>query len=493
MAHLGFARASLAFILITGCGGKYEDPGVQHDSGTDSELVDTGGLDRDTGARDDGPPPVTGFRSYTATIVSVDAKSTSGGGAPEPTGPSPSMGWIGRIDIAAGGTGETRAEIMAPFRDLVALKGCCGSSVTLTRGKESDAPLHFLSVSGPAAPYGARSDEYESLTVTFGSDGAPVAATARGRSRGTYPGTYYEAELTATIKLTPDTTKPTFRATASTAFASVSLPWDERVYEASEPYEGELSTKDLLGPAFTAKVKDTLLSQAGWSSAPRGRGVRFRLLEWDAASTWFAYTFGAPRDLAGNVAAVEPKSFPSVVDVPKLAGDVLRFDGPVSPLLWGDAKIVTTGCKSAAKCLQIGPYKQSYCQYGSAGGVAARFAGSGSARALVRAVGKRVSSYGGGGLPPGSAIQFGAVTPGSDVQHSSALPWHPTATPDAYDTGWSTVTATSAAGSETGVALSGGGLGKPSSGCGYGGPPAPTPAPIDYEVTTYVEEITLAK
>jgi hypothetical protein len=368
--------------------------------------------------------------------------------------------------------------VMQPFSAAHAFSSLSG---------KSDAS--FFSASGPVS-YEQETDQFDTLDIVLDASGRPVSGSVSGRA-SRFSGDYgYDGKVSAKLTFAMDVVAPEVRATANRSFASVPLPWDVRTVEISEPVEESDVAARLLGDLRKRGTASEVIESA--FSPAKKRGVSFRYTDWNAASGDVLLP-DVMHDLAGNALAKSKLSFEGALDVPLASDPSFRFGKPVAT--WGAAKVVTSGCKSSGSCLEIGPFKWNYCARGSAGGAAIRLPGSGRVTAEVRGVAKPSPSGPGypGGVPMG-AVQLGAAVAGADmkVADASTVHWPTVAGPDgSYDTGWSVLQVNSDSGSEIGVAVSGGTMGIYSSSCGFvgGGPPAP----IDVDVTIYVDSIALTK
>jgi len=470
LAQLGFLSFALA-----ACGGRV-DLDAPGNVGPDADVL------YDTPIPDEGPP-IEGFRSYDAKI-SGETVTMLGGGPPPPSASPASEGKSFRIDLDAGlrTDGGARALFAAPWADAVMVRACCGSKVTFTAG--ADKALVGFSAAGG---YWRGGDSWESLTVVFDTTGRPIEGTITGRTFLEQGDVAWSGTISAKVTFGPDVSAPSFRTSSSPTFASVPLPWDEHLIEASEPYGKGTELTAFVGEAAKG-MKATPLTQSTWlGDAPRG--FRLRLTDWDLK---MPIRVGAPpvSDPAGNVTVSAAAMQLQGAYVAQRAVPYLRFDDYAgAAMMWGDAK-PSTSCGAGKSCIAIGPFKHSYCSGGSKGGVATRLpSGLGIVNASVRAVAKRIATYGGGVIPPG-AIRLSAARPGEKaVVGEDTLKW-PTTTGTEVDTGWTTLSLKAPGGAETGVAVSAGGVGSTTSGCAYyGGPPMPE----EWEITVYVEAITLTK
>jgi hypothetical protein len=469
------AQLGLISVLI-GCGGRLgEEPGARSDTdsgtvGYDAPIGEDAPVATDGPAAEDVPVVAPGFKSYTATLSSVTTTWMGG----SPGAGSPSEGYAFRIDLEPG-TG-VRAFIMAPFSDAVIAGGttklsAVGGGLLLTVSQRSS--------------YRLTTERYDALEIEFDASGKPIRGRLTGRAIRSEGDVEYSGTVDAKVSFAPDTTKPTWRTTATTSFASVPLPWDEWTVEASEPYEETVSLSPLFGSVISGSLKGTPMTQNG--EIPRERGVRFRQLDWNVKLPSMV-TPQAVSDRSGNVAA--SASVPIAAEtIAKRSAKYLRFDDDAGmPMRWGAVSIGTVGCRSGKMCAAINA-KLSACTRGSRGGIATRLMGSGVTTAVVRAVAAKGTMGFGGGTPSSVAI-LGAAFPGGGASTTtgSELKWT-TAADGSLDTGWTTLTlkmpATEA---ETGVAISVGGVGAPSNGCEFTYPPMAT----EYEVTVYVEELAIA-
>lgn len=466
MAQVGLLSSVVMACVIAGCGGKL---------GSDTASAGDSGVD----APSDTPPQVEGWHSYVATVT---ASSVDWMGGPEPADKKEvAVGATFRFDVRVG-SGGIDVVISAPYRDSIAMHGCCGDVVTLTT-----APSAFFDVGG-ASTYGSLHDTFDAMQLTLDASGRPVSASMTGRAEYIEGDYGSEGSVSATVAFADDAKGPEFRASSNRAFASVPLPWDERIYEASEPYEAGPTFAQVVGDGLAPIAVGSVIAEDGWGEK-KARGVRFTAKSWDGAAHWLVKPTVAPRDLAGNAAIVTPGSFEGAIDVPRTTSAHVHA-GESTFASWGTATITSSGCKSGSKCVALGPFTWSACAGGSAAGIALRLTGSGKTTASVRATAKVMgSTYGGGpGVP--IAVQLEAAQPGGARKAADATLAWPTspASDGTLDTGWGTLSVALPPGaSETGVAISGGGTGAYHSSCGFlGGPPVPE----TYEVTVYVDEVS---
>ncbi len=473
LAHLGFVLA----LSVAACGGRVDSSVDQPggDTGVDSEVPDT---------RTEDVPPIEGFRSYTATITGV--KVTMMGAPSAPAAKPPSEGLSFRVDLDPGLTtdGGARALIAPKFTDAMMVRACCGSKVTFRAG-ESDDVRNLVAAHGVSSSW-VIDDWYDALTVVFDSAGRPIEGRVSGRTQLMQGDVVWSGTIDATVTFTPDTVAPSWRGSSMVSFATVPLPWDERIVETSEPYEGALSLASIFGDRATL-LAGAPITQETWPKTA-WRGFRVRASDWEAR--WPLAAKPQPvGDLAGNVAAVGTSIMLDGVAVAKRATRYLRFDDYAgAPTLWGAAAASSSGCRPGRACVAIGPFTHSYCANGSQGGIATRLPGFGTITASVRAVAKRTSTWGGGGTPPTNLVHLQSANPGlAPVQTETTLTWLPS-TSEPRDTGWVSVTGKGAGTpAETGIALSVGGIGRATPSCLYG------PIPEQWEVTVYVDEISIAE
>ena len=495
MAQLGVRGCGigLIFAVIVGCGGRLgvADPAADDggsdtgdhgiDSGTDTisegDVVDTGY---------DGPPALIGWHSYTAIITDVKQTWTFGGG-PTGGGSPPSKGWTGRIDLENGRDLDSgpKAVVLPAFASGELLSGTPGTTTTFTAPSTGT----LLSVGGTMSGFYSVTDTYDSMTVTFGSNGRPTGAVLKGKSNAFSGDVGYTADTVATMTFAEDATKPKWKTTSPAAFAWVSLPWDEHTFEASEPYETAVSPEAWFGSTIDV-IQHPIQSSA--HGLTKERGLRFSLRNWDLSGSLLG-NWNEVRDFADNASdaeAVAPKFDGAKVD--KRDGTTWRADdGGIAPFVWGKSTVTTVGCRDGKSCLQIGPFPYSYCAYGSKGGLATRLRGNGTTEVAFRVVATPSPTFPGSGAPFFTDVvkMRVAVPSGDTADVSSALKWPTTIGSDGkYDTGWNTMSVSlGKLDAETGVAITGGGLG-PDAGDSCGGLGGP-PRPIDFDVTIYVEEI----
>lgn len=443
VAHLGLIGA----VLLTACGGRLG-------SEPSPEITQ-----------------VSGFHSYEATITGVSVSMMGGGPRPTTTS-SPSEGRSFRMDLERSET--VRAVFAGSFGDAVLAE----SGVTGTVKLSAD---HLVSFTGATSSGGATWETWKSVTLNFDAAGRPVDGTMEGELSVSEGDVIWMGALTAKVTFAPDETAPTFRASSSAGFASVALPWDDRTIEASEPYANTLNLPAFLGKD-AGKWRATPLTQKTWVGDTT-RGYLLRLLDWDAPLPLSVAT-PAASDLEGNVAANAGSMKLEGRSVARRAVPYLRFDDYAGAATsWGAAK-PSTSCRSGTSCIEIGPFRASYCNTGSKGGIATRLpGGTGIVNATVRMTGKRIASYGGGSVPPGM-IKLAVARPGEVPVVAPDSDLHPTITDGGLDTGWVKISAVAPGGSETGIALGVGGTGVASGCYGY-------PMPEEWELTVYVDAIEM--
>ncbi len=422
----------------------------------------------------------TALRSFVGTVT---AAKLVDGGSPFGSFDAISVGMTARIDLRLDEAGNVELVAVTPFGQAVRATGTRGATTALDVPQSNSAASNGLSFSGRNSSWSV-TETYSHFEIAFDAAGTPQTLTATGQASAFSGDVGTQGTATATITLGADVVAPTWRASAEASFANRGLPWDARIVEASEPYEGTADFAALFPGATRADFDVTALTtEAAWGSpaATRERGVRLLAKRWDATSP--LYVQGAPvRDLAGNVAATSLLPY-DTIGLQLSAGSTLP-SGSLSAIPWGDAK-VQPGCGEGGPCLVVGPFRQSYCGGGSAGGIAARLRGAGHASFRVRVT--ATSTFGGG--PSGQAVLHVLATNPGAVPVTDALTFPTTASADGtYDTGWKTITLTtpSATAAETGIAVSAGGLGSAPviADCG----PAPSPA----DLTVYIGEVAVA-
>jgi hypothetical protein len=434
------------------------------------------------GKLDQGTPAVTStaLRSFVGTVT--EAKIVESW-SPGSSFGAVSIGQTARIDVRIDQAGQVELVAITPFGEPVRATGSRGSTTVVDVPQAGDYVSNGLSFRGTSAGWSV-SETYAHFEIAFDAAGAPRTLTATGQASAFSGDVGTQGTATATIALVADVVAPTWRASAAASFAHQALPWDARVVEASEPYEGQVDFATIYSGATRADFDVTpLTTTVAWGSpaVTRERGVTVVAKRWDAVGGLHAW--GAPvADVAGNVAPRTPLSSPGI-GVDLLGGSVLSAGAP-GGLQWGEVKGLSD-CGDGKPCLVVGPFRQSYCGGGSAGGVAARLRGAGHVSFRVRVTAKSVY----GGSPSGqAALHVLATNPGAEpASDTLAMPSAPSAD-GTYDTGWKTITVTTpdASASETGVAIGGGGLGSAPlvADCG----PAPSPA----EVTVYIGEVVVA-
>lgn len=435
------------------------------------------------GKLDQGTPAAqsTALRSFVGTVT--EAKIV------ESWGPGGSLGAISvgktaRVDVRIDASGHVELVAITPFGEAVRATGTLGATTAVDVPQEGAYVSGGLSFRGTSGGWQV-SETYAHFELAFDEAGLPRALTATGQASAFAGDVGTTGTATATIALAADTVAPTWHANAAASFANQALPWDARTVEASEPYEGQAAFETLFPGAARVDFDVTPFATAvAWGSpaTTRERGVTVMARRWDAVAPLRAR--GAPVvDVAGNLAVVGDLSSGGI-GVDLLAASSLPA-GAAGGSPWGDAKTLSD-CGDGKPCLVIGPFRQSYCGGGSAGGVAARLRGAGHASFRVRLTAR--SSYGGG--PSGQAVAHVLATNPGAKPATDTLAFPTSASPDGtYDTGWKTISVATpnAAASETGIAVSAGGVGSAPvvADCG----PAPSPA----EVTVYLGEVSVAR
>jgi hypothetical protein len=445
-------------------------------------VVCAGALGGCGGKLDQGTPavPSTALRSFVGTVT--DAKIVESWNPGGSLG-AISVGQTARIDVRIDAAGQVELVAITSFGEAVRATGTRGATTAVDIPQVGDFVSSGLSFHGTSG--GWQVDEtYAHFEIAFDEAGVPRSLTATGQASAFAGDVGTSGTATATITLAADAVAPTWRASAAASFANRALPWDARTVEASEPYEGQADFATLFPGAARADFDVTPFATAAAWGAPattRERGVTLVAKRWDAVAALRAR--GAPVvDVAGNVALAAELPFDGI-GVDSMAASSLPA-GAAGGRPWGDVK-GQSDCGDGKPCLVVGPFQQSYCGGGSAGGVAARLRGAGHATFRVRITAK--SDFGGG--PAGqNVLHVLATNPGSKPA-TDTLAFPTTASADGtYDTGWKTITVTTpnATASETGVAVGAGGVGSApvSANCG----PAPSPA----AVTVYIGEVAIA-
>ena len=485
---------STVSLVVSACSSSSSD--AAPDTGDDAASEATTDADDAEVVADDARPDVViegTYHSYTLTITDAKATSISTGGPPTVMNAAPpSKGWVGRIDLfretnGVGKPGSVRGFVISPtFLAPISGTGAADTgSVTLTA-------LHTAPLITATGTHKANfvTDIVDTIQIFLDVNGEPDTVSFTGRSDETAGDVAIEYQLVGTMTLTADTTAPTMRAIANAPFATVSLPWDARVAQASEPYEEHLTLDALVGSGHAAAdFTLTPLAESLWHGTEKERGVSFVARDWDAVAD-LAFTPPLLTDLAGNKSAgVGALPYGGVKVVPHGIGTWAADDGKPAAFLWGTAAVTTTGCASGS-CVAIGPFDLSYACSASQGGLATRLTGSGSGRMVrVRAIAS--PTVAGSGGPPSKQFLYWTFTspgqaPPTSMQVSSAL-WGTAAADGSYDTGWQWFLAAGpTSGPEVGIALSAGGTGSVSCGGSSGFTPPP------YRTTVFVQQIDVA-
>lgn len=395
-----------------------------------------------------------------------------------------STGQAARFDVRVDEAGNVELVALSAYGGAVRATGTLGDPTVVSVPTPSDGYSRSgLAFSGTSSGWSI-SESYDRFEIVFDAGGAPASLVASGRASGFAGDVGTEGTVKATIALSPDATAPAWRATAAASFADRALPWDTRLVEASEPYEGAVDLQAAF-PGASASAFDVSrrTTEVAWGSPAivRERGLSLTPNDWDAASA-LAVRGVAVKDLAGNVAQAGPLPLSSIrLDA---LGQATLPGGANGATRWGSPTL-QADCGEGRPCTVLGPFRQSYCGGGSAGGLAARLLGAGRATFRVRVTAK--STYGGGAYGP-TPVHLLATNPGRQPVVDESISLNDGSGGD-VDTGWKTVTLTTpdADARETGVAVSAGGkgAGPVSVECG------PAPAPVD--VTVYVGEITIGK
>ena len=448
----------LVGFLLAACGGNVSDgPGAGNDTGSQT----------DSGV--DSPPFAGGWASYTMRITASTRTWSSGGPSPEPG--DPTSGWSGRLDLDPGGRGAPAHAVMLPtFDDGTTLEAPSGNTITFTA---KDALLRISGYGG----FQNVSDSYDTFTLQVSSDGTPYAGTLSGRTMATSGDVAWDGKVTATVAFEQDGVGPTWRWSGETSFASVTLPWDLRTIEASEPYEETLTIDRLVASTFSDGTIDAKAIDAQAHGTTLQRGMRFSLLDWNLSDTLSAnealvHDFAKNETMRTKPLAKIPGVAVALRPTPSWAPD----DGGPRETTWGSANVVEADCTSCPAEMVLGPVHAGGCAPGSEAGVAVRLPASGPyyvrLRLHVTPPPYPMDS------PPGVSgfVHVQLVNPGKkpiDVD-LSAIKWPATPAADgSYDSGFVDVLANPGGEfPETGIAVSGGGLGTFNP-CGLGGPMMP--------------------
>jgi hypothetical protein len=471
-------RGAFFFVisLLAACGGAVSD----------------GANAADTGPHDDGGDgQVAGtWASYTMRITSSDRKWTFG--APSPTPGDPTSGWSGRFDFDAGnGAGSMAHAVVLPmFTSGTTIDAPSGTTITFTAAKD-DALFHISGYAG----FQNVSDSYDTFSVQISSDGTPYAGTLSGRTMATSGDVAWDGTVTATVAFDRDTIGPSWRWSGATPFATVTLPWDPRTVEASEPYEESIGIDRMIAGSIDPSAVDATSITSAAHGETRDRGATFTLIDWNLSGSLGA-TEALVHDFANNVTTfTKPSTFIPGVDVAlRSTPSWGPADGGAAATTWGSTSIVEADCAGCEPEMVLGPVHAGGCAPGSEGGLAIRLPASGPY--LVRlSVHAKPPPYPSPEPPPGVStfLHVQLVNPGKnpiDVDLSS-VKWPSTpATDGSYDSGFVDVYATpSGAFPETGIAISAGGLGTTNPCFGGGGGPA---VPATWSGLVTVEHIVQA-
>ena len=465
MAHPGFRL--LPFLLLAACGGVVVDGGTGTNTNHGTSYVDA-------------------WKSFTMRITS--ASRTWSDPAPPPTTGDPTAGWSGRVDFDPGAQpGDAAHVVILPqFADGTSVDGTSGATITFNA--PSYERLLSVAAAAPGPPFGALQDDYDTLVVQLAQDGTPTGGTLSGRTEYSDGDVAFDGTVTATITFEPDHASPTWQWTGATPFAPVTLPWDVHTVAASEPYEEALGAD-----AFVEGVAPTAMAFTSTPSAAHGtmknRSATLTWIDWDLSGTAVG-TSPTVHDFATNASvAAPPANVPGVTIARRDTGSWAPDDGGPPAFTWGPSHVVLSECDTCAPELALGPVNGGDCAPSGAG-FATRLAASGPYMVRLRA--HAAPPYSGApylGPPPGvsDVVHVEIVVPGKAPQNVdvSSMKWPESAASDgSYDTGFVDVWASPGGpSSETGVAVSAGGLGASSS-CGYGGP-----TPATWNVTVWAEHI----
>jgi hypothetical protein len=447
LAHLVIAVSVGSLSWLEGCGGGADAAGDADDAAV--FYPDVAGQPKTALS--------AGWRSFTVTFAAETVTSKAGAGS---SGlPSVMEGRRMRLDFDNGAFRTNHlagAAFIDEFADPVGFGGTAGYPLILHSDRTRGSVLSVEQATSTATT------ELRFDSVLFELDGhaLPLAGVLKGVAYVHDRGGDRYGEVTASFVASADLEAPRWRARSTSAFAPTPLPWDERIIETSEPYEGHVAIAALF-PATSLQARP-LSTPLLWGAPPKDReyGLMIALQSWDDATT-LTSSATVVRDLAGNASSIAGAlSFPGAA-VAKLETGVLEPSevGLDDVTEWGPIRIESCpGSSPAASCYALGPVEVSACAPSSVAGFAARLKGEGATTFELRAVAKGDGYYG----APFNAVYVASAIPGQPARiDGSTIRWSaPVA--DTYDTGWTTVTmAALGAASETGVAVSVGGLGPP--------------------------------
>jgi hypothetical protein len=408
-------------------------------------------------SRDANILPSGGWRSFTVTF----AAETTTFKVPS-TSPLPVLmaGKRMRLDFDNGAFRSTHlagAALIDEFADPVGFGGTATVPLIMYADRERGGAfvVHRVTTTGTIDM------RFDSLLFDLDAHALPAGGVAKGAIYVLDAGRSYYGEVTAAFGATEDRDAPRWRASARSSFGPVPLPWDVRVAETSEPYEGHVTSTQLFSTStIEAQPLQTTLS---WGTPPkdRERGLTFLLHSWDDAGA-LTSSGAKVRDLAGNVSVERPLTVPGVAVV-KLDADAFE-PGPdtlKSLVIWGSPHLEDCpDLAPAAPCVAIGPVSMSLCAPYSIAGLATRLRGHGPTSLVFRATAAVDGSFGG---VPSNALSFASAIPGVPARIDfTSLRWPTKGPAGTFDTGWTTLTLPAlGTADETGVALSLGGLGAP--------------------------------
>ena len=444
---------SIALLSIVGCSHE-QTLGSADDAGGDTAVDDTTADGTSDGASPDAEVIVDPqWRSYDMVVSKVTRSFT------KPVPAIDSTDWRGRVDLRE--AAATPVVVMTPEY---------GTPVALSRkGRTWSATELPVRIVTPT-PFGSLEDRWTTFEVV--GDAKPASAMARGISIVTTGDGSVEGTLEGTVTLETDRSPPFWRAFAESAFAEVPLPWDARAFLASEPYEG-MASPSYVFPVGTSMLALDRRRSSAWG-VTRELGVDVRGRDWDAIVDLAAVGVDLP-DLMGNHLDGAPHFKFGGAKVAARSAKTWLPTTTDGVFVWGAA--VASSC-GGTSCLVMGPFAWDACSRGSEGGVALRLPGFGTATITVDVIGRSTAA------PPLAAPFFAEVAePGiAAVPMVIAAPTWKIRGDGSFDASWSVV-APKTGGTETGVAVSAGGVGvKRAQSC------ASTPR---YELTIRVSRIDL--
>lgn len=361
--------------------------------------------------------------SYELTFGSVAASED---GRPRPYGGNGtvgvSQGKRARLDIADDGKGGLKAALTAEWGQTGAF------DVAVSEGK---ATLSGSAYVHGASPGGSTSDDWVTIQLTLGADGAPTGAvTLAGNEQVSSGDVGWGYAITGTAQLAKDTIAPEAKGVSVSMIApSALLPWEPVLLEASEPLDVKAWTSSISASSQMTWSADT----ETWSGATLLHGIR---PTWEGGTT-VRVNVGANKDRVGNASSATSFDAPFLdLGAPRAAFDFSQ----ATVASWGKVAPATGSVCESGTCMDVGPAKLGWCD-AERTGFAGRLATTGKKTMVVRyRVELTPSNMWGGTQPTGQPLlAVELATPGHAGQQKTIDPVPMTkGADDVWKSDWST-------------------------------------------------------